>query len=66
MAVLALLVPFLMLGVILMLGRYEEYVLPPREAEAEPGDRPVGVCAADTGARGPEVLRTGGTSVAAA
>ena len=42
MVVLALLVPFLMLGVILMLGRYEEYVLPPREAEAEPGDRPVG------------------------
>ncbi|MEU4010769.1 hypothetical protein AB0H30_20100 [Streptomyces pseudogriseolus] len=42
MAVLALLVPFLMLGVILMLGRYEEYVLPPREAEAELGDRPVG------------------------
>ncbi len=39
MVVLALLVPFLMLGVILMLGRYEDYVLPPREAEPEPGDR---------------------------
>ncbi|WSB52256.1 hypothetical protein OHA00_05395 [Streptomyces cellulosae] len=38
--VLALLVPFLMLGVLLMLGRYEDYVLPPREPE--PADRPVG------------------------
>ena len=42
MVVLALLVPFLMLGVLLMLGRYEDYVLPPREAEPEPRDRPVG------------------------
>ncbi|MFF5339197.1 hypothetical protein ACH46L_23220 [Streptomyces althioticus] len=41
MAVLALLVPSLMLGVILMLGRYEDYVLPPREGEPEPGDRSV-------------------------
>ncbi|MGV9954698.1 hypothetical protein ACWDU0_22810 [Streptomyces cellulosae] len=44
MVVLALLVPFLMLGVLLMLGRYEDYVLPPREPEPEPepADRPVG------------------------
>ncbi|CAL9370969.1 hypothetical protein [Streptomyces werraensis] len=42
MAVLALLVPFLMLGVILLLGRYEEHVLPPREADPEPRDRPLG------------------------
>ncbi|GAA3495502.1 hypothetical protein GCM10019016_026020 [Streptomyces prasinosporus] len=42
MVVLALLVPSLMLGVILMLGRYEDFVLPPREAEPEPGDRPAG------------------------
>ncbi|WP_431989087.1 hypothetical protein [Streptomyces albogriseolus] len=42
MVVLALLVPFLMLGVILMLGRYEDFVLPSREAEPKPGDRPVG------------------------
>ncbi|MFI0502946.1 hypothetical protein ACH3WN_08760 [Streptomyces albogriseolus] len=41
MAVLALFVPFLMLGVILLLGRYEDYVLPPREAEPEPSDRRV-------------------------
>ncbi|MDT3723737.1 hypothetical protein ROS62_02040 [Streptomyces sp. DSM 41972] len=41
MAVLALLVPSLMLGVILMLGRYEDHVLPPREAEPEPGHRSV-------------------------
>ncbi|MFF9331521.1 hypothetical protein [Streptomyces albogriseolus] len=42
MVVLALLVPSLMLGVILMLGRYEDFVLPPGEAEPEPGDRPAG------------------------
>ncbi|MDN3268815.1 hypothetical protein [Streptomyces sp. MA15] len=42
MAVLALLVPSLMLGVLLTLGRYEDYVLPPRDADPEPRDTPVG------------------------
>ncbi|MBT3166052.1 hypothetical protein HTV80_23515 [Streptomyces sp. Vc74B-19] len=42
MAVLALLVPSLMLGVILMLGRYEDFVLPPRDADPEPRESPAG------------------------
>ncbi|GAA2256532.1 hypothetical protein GCM10010415_17030 [Streptomyces atrovirens] len=36
MAVLAVLIPPLMLGVILMLGRYEDFVLPPAPPEADP------------------------------
>ncbi|MER5939855.1 MULTISPECIES: hypothetical protein [unclassified Streptomyces] len=33
MALLAVLLPLLMLGVVLALGRYEDLLLPPREAE---------------------------------
>ncbi|MGC0373667.1 MULTISPECIES: hypothetical protein [unclassified Streptomyces] len=36
MAVLAVLIPPLMLGVILMLGRYEDVVLPPAPPETDP------------------------------
>ena len=35
MALLALLIPFVLLGVVLALGRYEEFLLPPAP-EAEP------------------------------
>ncbi|MFI8089591.1 hypothetical protein ACIF9R_14920 [Streptomyces sp. NPDC086080] len=45
MAVLALLIPSFMLGVILMLGRYEDLLLPPvrpPEEPAEPGLRRLG------------------------
>lgn len=43
MAVLALFVPPLMLGVILMLGRYEELLLPPARPEDEsPNRTPLG------------------------
>ncbi|CAL9633588.1 hypothetical protein [Streptomyces griseomycini] len=34
MVVLAVLVPLLMLGVVLVLGRYEDLVLPPRRPDA--------------------------------
>ncbi|MEY7980061.1 hypothetical protein AB8O53_27510 [Streptomyces pilosus] len=36
MVVLALLVPTLMLGVVLMLGRYEDVLLPPVQPPEEP------------------------------
>ncbi|MFF9488996.1 hypothetical protein [Streptomyces sp. NPDC014676] len=42
MAVLAVLIPPLMLGVILMLGRYEDVVLPPAPPEAEPPEPRLG------------------------
>ncbi|MFH8448412.1 hypothetical protein ACH4CD_04165 [Streptomyces fungicidicus] len=38
MVVLAVLVPPLMLGVILMLGRYEEFLLPPARPEGDTPD----------------------------
>ncbi|MFI9168543.1 hypothetical protein [Streptomyces lincolnensis] len=54
MAVLAVIIPFLMLGVVLALGRYEELLLPRDEADAlEPAAAPPGVAAAR-----PETLRT--------
>lgn len=54
MAVLAVIIPFLMLGVVLALGRYEELLLPRDEADAlEPVAAPPGVAAAR-----PETLRT--------
>ncbi|WLW51090.1 hypothetical protein [Streptomyces sp. YU58] len=41
MAVLAVIIPFLMLGVVLALGRYEELLLPRDEADArEPAVAP--------------------------
>ncbi|MFE0107036.1 hypothetical protein [Streptomyces sp. NPDC059009] len=36
MAVLAVLIPFVMLGVVLALGRYEELLLPPAKHADEP------------------------------
>ncbi|MEU5523738.1 hypothetical protein ACIQCD_07450 [Streptomyces sp. NPDC093250] len=43
MAVLALVIPPLMLGVILMLGRYEDLLLPPvRPEEEQHGETPIG------------------------
>ncbi|MFD7684992.1 hypothetical protein [Streptomyces sp. NPDC059781] len=45
MAVLAVLIPPLMLGVILMLGRYEDFVLPPAPPvppEADPPETRLG------------------------
>ncbi|MFE2280293.1 hypothetical protein ACFXAE_24290 [Streptomyces sp. NPDC059454] len=42
MAVLAVLIPPLMLGVILMLGRYEELLLPPAPPEADPPETRLG------------------------
>ncbi|GGX05808.1 hypothetical protein GCM10010297_29220 [Streptomyces malachitofuscus] len=43
MAVLALFIPPLMLGVLLMLGRYEDLLLPPVRADDEPrGETPLG------------------------
>ncbi|GGV75247.1 hypothetical protein GCM10010340_12470 [Streptomyces griseoloalbus] len=36
MAVLAVLIPLLMLGVILLLGRYEDLLLPPRPPASDP------------------------------
>ncbi|MEU7657684.1 hypothetical protein [Streptomyces lincolnensis] len=54
MAVLAVIIPFLMLGVVLALGRYEELLLPRDEADAlEPAVAPP-----VTAAGGPETLRT--------
>ncbi len=41
MAVLALLIPPLMLGVILMLGRYEDLLLPPVRPEEESAETPL-------------------------
>ncbi|WP_164555569.1 MULTISPECIES: hypothetical protein [unclassified Streptomyces] len=41
MAVLALLIPPFMLGVILMLGRYEDLLLPPVRYEEEPAETPL-------------------------
>lgn len=44
MVVLALLIPPVMLGVLLMLGRYEDLLLPPAPPEAEPAETgPVGL-----------------------
>lgn len=42
MAVLAVLIPSLMLGVILMLGRYEELLLPSAPPEADPAEARLG------------------------
>ncbi|MFD7703082.1 hypothetical protein [Streptomyces caelestis] len=42
MAVLAVLVPLLVLGVILMLGRYEDLVLPPVPPGAAPPEARLG------------------------
>ncbi|MCI3271159.1 hypothetical protein [Streptomyces cylindrosporus] len=36
MVLLTVLIPLLMLGVVLALGRYEELLLPPKEAEPSP------------------------------
>lgn len=42
MALLALLIPFVLLGVVLALGRYEDAVLPPvPQAESEVAEGPV-------------------------
>ncbi|MDT0396546.1 MULTISPECIES: hypothetical protein [Streptomyces] len=38
MVVLALLIPPVMLGVLLMLGRYEDFLLPPVPPEADPAE----------------------------
>jgi hypothetical protein len=54
MAVLAVIIPFLMLGVVLALGRYEELLLPRDEADAhEPAAAPPAAAAGQ-----PETLRT--------
>ncbi|MBT3154174.1 hypothetical protein HTV45_25440 [Streptomyces sp. CHD11] len=42
MAVLALLVPSFMLGVILLLGRYEDFLLPPVQPPEEPAEPGLG------------------------
>lgn len=42
MAVLALLIPSFMLGVILMLGRYEDLLLPPARPPEEPAESGLG------------------------
>ncbi|MEY9485047.1 hypothetical protein RKD26_000841 [Streptomyces calvus] len=41
MAVLAVLIPLSMLGVILMLGRYEELLLPSPRTDVEPAENGV-------------------------
>lgn len=45
MAVLAVLIPVLMLGMLLMMGRYEDLVLP-RDAEPRPDPEPDAATAA--------------------
>jgi hypothetical protein len=42
MAVLAVLIPPFMLGVLLVLGRYEELLLPPAPPEADPPETRLG------------------------
>lgn len=46
MALLAVLIPFLMLGVVLALGRYEELLLPGEGDRYEPAALPGGAVAA--------------------
>ncbi|MFP3986987.1 hypothetical protein U9R90_05680 [Streptomyces sp. E11-3] len=60
MALIALLIPVLMLGVVLALGRYEELLLPPEESAEPAGFAP------RVAGQPKYVLRTGGTSVGAA
>ncbi|WP_217239096.1 hypothetical protein [Streptomyces sp. AC555_RSS877] len=54
MALLAVIIPFLMLGVVLALGRYEELLLPEEGADRyEPVGAPSPAVAAATSSRGP-------------